>query len=109
LSVGETLRAAGQFEAFDDAATRAIECAERIEMPYDRSLMLAEIGFRLAERSKEKSDLIFVRIVQNLPSIESGYRKVATLLNLAQKYWKLNRNPASDERTVLRELIAGLD
>lgn len=109
LSVGETLRSAGQFEAFDDAATRAIECAERIEMPYDRSLMLAEIGFRLAERSTEKSDLMFVRTVQNLPSIESGYRKVATLLNLAQKYWKLNRNPASDERTVLRELIAGLD
>jgi tetratricopeptide (TPR) repeat protein len=109
LSVGETLRTAGQFEAFDDAAAHASDCAERIEMPYDRSLLLAEIGFRLAERSKEKSDSIFVRTVQDLPSIESGYRKVVTLLSLAQKYWKLDRKPAGDERAVLRDLVAGLD
>lgn len=109
LSIGETLRAAGLLEAFDDAATHARECAERIEMPYDRSLIQAEIGFRLAERSKELSDLMFVRTVRNLPSIESGYRKVATLLSLSQKYWKLDRKPASEEREVLRELVAGLD
>jgi len=109
LALSESFRASDQSEAFDDAITQSIDNANRLAMPYEQSLILAEIGFRLAERSPERADSVFLRTVENLRSIESGYRRVAILLNLSQGYWKLDRRPGPEERVIFRELTAQLE
>jgi tetratricopeptide (TPR) repeat protein len=109
LSLSESFRANDQSESFADAMAQSIDNAKRITMPYEQSLILAEIGLRLAESSPEKADSVFLKAVENLRSIESGYRRVAILLNLSQKYWKLDRQPGPEERVVFRDLTAHLE
>ena len=109
LSLSESFRANDQSESFDDAIAKSIDNAERIRMPYEQSLILAEIGLRLAESSPEKADSVFLKAVENLRAIEGGYRRVAILLNLSQKYWKLDRQPGPEERVVFRDLTAHLE
>ena len=109
LALSESFRAAAQLEAYDDAITKSIDNAKQIAMPYEQSLIFAEIGPRLAEHSPERADAVFLQTVENLRSIESGYRRVAILLNLSQHYWKLDRQPGPEERAIFRELTAHLE
>jgi len=109
LSLSQSFRVTDQSEAFDDAIGQSLDNANRITMTYEQSLILSEIGLQLVERSPEKADTVFLKAVENLRSIESGYRRVAILLNLSQKYWKLDRHPAPEERAVFRDLTAHLE
>lgn len=89
---------------------KAREEARSIEDLFDRSSSLSDIAGHLSTwKQDQAADTLLGESIALVPSIESNFRKVKVLLNLAQRFRTSNRKLNEAEEDVLSDMLAKLE
>ncbi|HEU0253176.1 MAG TPA: tetratricopeptide repeat protein, partial [Pyrinomonadaceae bacterium] len=102
LAISDFLRELSAAELVQQALFEAATSAAMIEHPYEKTVSLIEVGYRVElTNDSAKASELFSLALKTINQLEEDYKKALSLLRIDQRFRELKRIPNEEERYLL--------
>ncbi|MDQ3819857.1 MAG: hypothetical protein M3362_19590 [Acidobacteriota bacterium] len=106
IEMSEAEAGLGEEELAAGLLSQALKDAEAVEMPFEKSLALMEVGSRFAQRAQpEKASELLLQSLDAAAKIESNYQLARVLIQLDDKYRQAGLEPGEREESILQKIV----